>query len=105
MSKYVETAMPDNSVVLDGSWKEDPAIPVREEDLKNRKRSIEEIKRKYKWTDEQAAEWVDDAYYNFNRADGLRVYLKQRPDGTWAWMVHMKFTSEQQRFYDYICTM
>jgi hypothetical protein len=105
MSKYVETVMTASETVLDGSWKEDNTYPVSEEMIKNREMHIVDIMKKYKWTHEKAAEWVDTTFYTVKRHDGLRTQIKQRPDGTWAWMVHMKYTYEQQRFYDYVCTM
>lgn len=105
MSRYVETAMPAPGTVLDGSWKEDNTYPVSEEFIQMRAASVAELMKRYGWDKEKAEKWYDEIDYPIKRHDGLLKKPMQKPDGTWTWIVHMKYTAEQQRFYDYICTM
>jgi len=97
--------MPDHSLVLDGSWKEDTTYPVRDEMIKEREMRIQNEVKYRKMSEKDATEWIDGYFYTMEREDGLMKKLVQRADGSWTWMVHMQFTPKQQRFYDFISTM
>ena len=106
-SASLETAMPDHGLVMDGSWKEDLTYgPPKPEMLAEREARIADHRKTYtQLSYDEAAEWVDSVFYTFPRHDGLMKKLTKKSDGTWTWMVHMQYTSAQQRFYDHICTM